>query len=501
MLYGGSFNSSTPQNDEEQLGWLVERDRPEEAEYALLNMEDVGREVIVEDEKSGWLRIMKYGCDKAESLKRMDSHSRFGRTDESRCWDLSMSISGLHHAGDSATAIAVHSRFLVVGTQKGMVLVTDHTGNTLHSFDNVHSASVTDASFNETGEVIATSSRDGTVAICFVYCDTQSQQHNIGSPLRCVTLDPASTPKQWKLVSGGKSGELHLLTSPSGVQRLFKKSKSKICMKVNQQPSFEGGGVIHTAKWRDTLVAVGSDIGFHIYDSEAETEVAVPSLDLPPKEADFRCSICWEFNDSLLLAWGPLVVVLCILELPTIDQEACKRQKRSSKYAQIVHRSIIPGESIICGIAPFARKLVVLTVPQVGRDGDRTPPTKCRPQPELIVLRRELREIKQEMVYRMVLTGVENLFAMHYRLCVEDGDQDDRAYFVMTPLEVVAISPRDAEGHIQFLAITKRRPEAAHCLSVLETSARDAILTAEKDLRLLEVNRCCRSLPKVTLDS
>eukprot|EP01064_Diplonema_japonicum_P036484 TRINITY_DN819_c3_g1_i1.p1 TRINITY_DN819_c3_g1~~TRINITY_DN819_c3_g1_i1.p1 ORF type:complete len:493 (+),score=46.39 TRINITY_DN819_c3_g1_i1:58-1479(+) len=463
MLYGGSFGkiedvlgTSNQEEDNQHVEWLVENGKNEEAIMTLEVMETNGRDAMeAEEERSRG--------------KEIDFNPKPHPAKGVRCWDQRLTVSGVQQSGDAATIMAVHSRFAVIGTQKGRVLITDHQGSALHTYDDAHSGAVTDASFDPSGTIVSTCSRDGTVVV-FSLFGQPSITHTFSQPLRAVSLDPICR-ENYRFVTGGKDKTLHIVEPQTGISKLFssKRDKEKIV---------KTDGVIHSVKWRGELIAWGTENGIHLYDSLKHKPLQIPDLELPRKEAEFRCSICWEQDDTLLIGWGGVLVTLCVILKPTAEQ-------RSGRFdVELLQRFSMP-DGLICSVAPFREKIIALTIPCKHSCGDVTPPAmQSRVQPELRVLSREVRDLKEEMVYRLQLTGVENLFAMHFRLYVEEYSDDvELAYFILTPIEIVAISPRDAVGHILFLAGSGRSKEAIHSIKVLEASSRQAIQKEEADMR------------------
>ena len=415
-----------------------------------------------------------------------------------RCWDERIEIGGLQNVGDAATAIAIHAKFYAVGTQRGRVLVTDFRGNHLHAFDKVHSAAVTDVAVSSEGDPIATCSRDGTVAVLSIYMKNARRVHTFPHPLRTITLCPRSGVQaekgvlDYRFATGGKSGSLHLVTPLRGLSRLLKTTEKSF----KQTSILVKSGAVHAVKWRADLIAYCADDGLYVYDHSAKCQVPVPDLGLAKRaESEWRCSVSWETHEVLLVSWGSEVLCLCVMPCPTGEMKG----KETRYEVAMLSRYSVADNAIICGVAPFGAKLVILTIgsPAQQRDtatsadsSDTPSPSaaRSRPQPELRVMDRDSHgKMMQEQVYALKMAGVENLYAMHYHLAHEDSwaqeSARDSAFIVLTPVEVMSVQPRDTDAQMALLAVTGRLPEAVFCLSMQEYTARSAIEQADKDHR------------------
>ena len=547
MLYVGSF-CKEEQDGDEQVSWLVSHGREKEAAWKMGEAEEAARFALERQERDGWGELVGVmgGVARLNSLRLTDSQ----QDARAQCWDERLSISGLHSVGDAATAISVHSRFLVVGTQRGRVLISDLSGNTLRTYDDAHTAAVTDVSCSVSGDPIATCSRDGTVAVLSIYHAKLKILYTYPHPLRTISVFPdktvnadahlsaASGPASYRVrsgkyrfVTGGKAETLHLMepvTGLSGVvargafsfRRKHPGGKEKAAAAAaaaaatsgdagagtdvadggelhRETPIASGGGAVHVARWEGDLIAYCTDDAVAVYDVSARCGVPMPDVHLPRRgDHDFRSTVCWETQEVLLVGWGSTLLTFCIMPCPTREERG-----RATRYEIQPLSRFEFGDSLVCGIAPFNTKVVVLTIggggtSNAGNNGENTPPSRARLQPELRVVGRDAKgDAAEEVAYRMQLQGVETMFAMHYHLAHEEYVRRDAgtrvgdlAYMVMTPNEVVSVQPRDAAGHLLFLAGTGRLSEARHHLGRQEWAGRLVVEENERELRTLHVN-------------
>jgi WD40 repeat protein len=98
-------------------------------------------------------------------------------------------------ANDAASAIAVHPKFLVIGTQWGRLYLLDALGHTLpqsqsHFARRSHSVAVSQIAVDHAGEFVASSSTDGRVIITGLYTRDSNHSLTTGKPVHSVALDP-----------------------------------------------------------------------------------------------------------------------------------------------------------------------------------------------------------------------------------------------------------------------------------------------------------------------
>ncbi len=99
-------------------------------------------------------------------------------------------------AHDSATAVAVNPKFIVVGTDWGRLHLLDALGHSLPqsqtSFGgrHAHSVAVSQISVDHSGEYVASCSPDGRVIISGLYSKENNHTMSTGKTIHSVALDP-----------------------------------------------------------------------------------------------------------------------------------------------------------------------------------------------------------------------------------------------------------------------------------------------------------------------
>uniref|UniRef100_A0A7S2R9H8 Vps41 beta-propeller domain-containing protein n=1 Tax=Mucochytrium quahogii TaxID=96639 RepID=A0A7S2R9H8_9STRA len=260
--------------------------------------------------------------------------------------------------GDRVSCVAVHSKYLLMGTFDGSLLQLDFEGNILRRMDQ-HRDKVTGLSIDLDGEVFASCSDDGRVVIYQNFVGTPSVErqgaaetkpsiHNFYHPLKAVQLDPNYSRYREKVfVSGGKSGKLVI--------------KKKGWFSSNETEIHRGEGEISSIAWRDRFIAWTNEAGVKIYDYIQEQRIAyIDRPDGAPPPDECRCHMVWENDKTLLIAWADSVKVVQIRE--RTKEELLFDPNALPRCAEFIYLYEFPGLTI-CGIAPFGNEyLALLTV-------------------------------------------------------------------------------------------------------------------------------------------
>ncbi|KAK7454562.1 Vacuolar protein sorting-associated protein 41 [Stygiomarasmius scandens] len=209
---------------------------------------------------------------------------------------------------DSASALAIASKFIVLGTHAGVVHLLDISGNLIKSYKR-HMASVSDIFVDETSEFIATSSIDGQVSIISL-STKEHYNFDLRRPMLTVCLEPSFSKHSTRsFVCGGLAGSL----------LLYEKSwfgHTSSTLHLNEGP-------IYVARWQGRLIAWANDLGVKIYDTVSKSRITF--IDRPPgsPRADlFRCTLRWQDDNTLLIAWADHIKVTRIRERGRIPASA-----------------------------------------------------------------------------------------------------------------------------------------------------------------------------------
>lgn len=98
---------------------------------------------------------------------------------------------------DAVSCICVHTKFICLGTQWGVIHLLDHEGNTVSiSQDNnqkdlqAHAIAVNKISVDLNGDYIASCSDDGKVLVYGLYSADNTHNLTLGRVVKSVALDP-----------------------------------------------------------------------------------------------------------------------------------------------------------------------------------------------------------------------------------------------------------------------------------------------------------------------
>ena len=66
-----------------------------------------------------------------------------------------------------------------------------------------------------------------------------------------------------------------------------------------------GEGPIYAIKWRKSLIAWANDKGVKIFDTETNQRITYINRPAKSPRPDlYRCCLCWEADDILLIGWA-----------------------------------------------------------------------------------------------------------------------------------------------------------------------------------------------------
>ena len=190
---------------------------------------------------------------------------------------------------DAFSAIAVHLRFVALGTHAGAVYVLDFNGNEIRRFAK-HTATVNALAVARGGEWLASAGDDGRVVVASLYSD-ECVVATYSRPVLAVALDPDFASKAARpFAAGGREGKLLL--------------NSKGFFRAKDQVLHSGEGSVYTIAWRTDLIAWANDVGVKIYDCTASARISYIARPRRAPRADlYRATLRWLAPDALLVGW------------------------------------------------------------------------------------------------------------------------------------------------------------------------------------------------------
>ncbi|KAJ1619992.1 hypothetical protein T492DRAFT_915524 [Pavlovales sp. CCMP2436] len=265
---------------------------------------------------------------------------------------------------DTARCLAVHTRFLVLGTGSGLLVVLDFNGNEVRRFT-PHSGVVNDICVDAAGEYLGSCSEDGTVVVQSLYDPAEASTHWYHSPVKAMALAPDFSSSRRVFACGGLSGQLMLNT------RGWLGAKDEVL--------HAGEGPVIAIKWHGQLLAWANDAGVKVYDCTAQQRISY--IDRPahsPRADALRPQLVWASASCLLVGWADTIKVGVVRTRPAPVSPVAAAvggvqialpvgvtgTAQPVRYIEIV--SLIRTEGYICGLAP-------VRLPAAARDAQPAP--------------------------------------------------------------------------------------------------------------------------------
>lgn len=246
---------------------------------------------------------------------------------------------------DAASCIAVHPKFVCVGSHWGALHLFDHQGNSVRSQDlQAHTVMVNQVSIDERGDHICSCSDDGKVYINGLYSMENSQSLALNRLVKCVSIDPYYL-KSKRFITGDERLMLH--------EKAFLSRRSTVLA--------EAEGQVNNIRWCGRFVAWASSVGLRVYDIEARCSLGLIKWARTHNPERFRCNLFWKDKHTLLVGWVDSVRV-CLVRQRNPAEVLKDRDLPEYKVEQIFQFST---DFFLCGIAPLDNYLVLLGCVQI----------------------------------------------------------------------------------------------------------------------------------------
>jgi WD40 repeat protein len=242
------------------------------------------------------------------------------------------------------SCIAVNEKFLVIGKTTGEISIIDHMGHAIQDFQiKAHTYPVNAISIDDNGDFIGSCCQEGKVKISGLFTKNDDQLITFPRPVKAVCLDP-NFGKTKIFVTGDTS----LILNERG--RFGRHKTTKL---------FElSGGLIHTLRWKETLIAFANDKGVGIYDLRAGRlvgfEETIAEKELP--RGVYPSRISWNDPTTLVIACAQTIKIMTISIEPNQEHQS----SAPKKYMNTTLSFKI--EFYACGLTSVNRDLVILGV-------------------------------------------------------------------------------------------------------------------------------------------
>ncbi|CAF1151020.1 unnamed protein product [Rotaria sordida] len=330
------------------------------------------------------------------------------------------------------SCIAVHEKFLVIGKPTGEILITDHLGNIIPQYQiKAHTYPVNAISIDDSGEFIGSCCQEGKVKISGLLSKNDDQLITFSRPIRAVCLDP-NFSKTKMFVTGDTS----LILNERGT---FSRHKTTILFELN-------GGLIHTLRWKETLIAFANDKGVGVYDLRARRLVGFEETDgqkdLP--RGVYPSRISWNDPTTLAIACAKTIKIL------SIATETNHEHQSSAPKKHMNTATAFKIEFFACGLTSVNRDLVIFGIEDFSISNGTSEPSLT-----VLISKGKTYEEKAHDPFRMYCDDRTSPFQFQLEYL-----QDEHCFFILSPYDIVKAERRDYDDHIEYLINKKKFDEA-----------------------------------------
>ncbi|XP_044728250.1 vacuolar protein sorting-associated protein 41 homolog [Chrysoperla carnea] len=329
---------------------------------------------------------------------------------------------------DAASCIAVHPKFVCVGTHWGVVHLLDHQGDNIKCKElnaQTHSISVNQISIDSIGEHIATCSDDGKVFVYGLYSRDNNNTINTGRCVKCVAIDP-NFSRNFRFITGDERLTLY---EKSFLNRL---KSTVLC---------ESEGFVRNIAWNNNgqFVAWASAIGIRVYDLYSKCSLGLIKWENPNglNIDNFRCNLRWSDQRTLLIGWIDTVRI-CVIRKRTYQE----LQNKDLPEYRVDPVTTFQTDFYISGIAPLDHQLVLL-----GLNKDKDIEQKSF-RPQLYIVEYTDHDYIEICTDCLTLRGYRDYNCNDYYL---DVLIEENRFFIVSPKDIVIASPYDIDDRIQWL--------------------------------------------------
>ena len=367
---------------------------------------------------------------------------------------------------DLVSCMAVHSKFLAIGTHDGQVLIADHEGHLIVSKEfPVHSCTVNDISIDVAGEYVASCSDDGKVVINGLYSSEHNQTVDIERPVKSVALKP----------DYAKSATRAFVT---GNEKLMMVERGWV--RKSTQVLHEAEGTINIIRWHNQFISWANEAAVIVYDTQSKLRISRITRDgKGPRPQLAPCKIVWQGPTRFLVGWAHSVKISVVREKPN-------PKDMPNKFVEII--GVVELEDLVAGLAPYPQEpdqIVVLLYTTAEQSGHSKPlsPTHPAHPPHLSVLKLNGYDAADEVSVDVIkVRRFQVLRCNDYRL--ERVPEEDR-FYIVCPHDIILGKKRDVDDHVEWLL---ERKDYKKALEVARAQVRFL-----KRLKLLRVGQACIS--------
>lgn len=335
---------------------------------------------------------------------------------------------------DAVSCICVHTKFICIGTQWGVIHLLDHEGNLVPISQDgkttelqAHAIAVNKISVDQNGDYIASCSDDGKVVIHGLSCDDNTHNLNLGRVVKSVALDPYYC----------KSGSGRRFLTGDNKLTLYEKT---FLNRLRSTVLCECKGYVQAISCHDRFVAWASEVGVRVYDLVAKCSLGLIQWEKSPNRSieDYRCNLLWSAPKTLMIGWVDTIRI-CVIR---------KRSQVELQTRDVTEYLVDPiytfqADYFIGGLGPLDDQLVLLGIPK-----ECDPETGKSQRPVLIVADYKDCEFCEIITDTLSIRGYEEYDCNDY--CLDMLIEENR-FFIVSPKDIIIASPYDIDDRVKWL--------------------------------------------------
>ncbi|XP_071450795.1 vacuolar protein sorting-associated protein 41 homolog isoform X2 [Hetaerina americana] len=372
---------------------------------------------------------------------------------------------------DEANCIAVHPKFLCLGTRFGQIHILDHQGNQVVDKQLCgHSVMVNQISIDHNGDFIASCSDDGKVLIYGLYTTENTHNFSTGRLVKSIGIDPNyyKSGSGRRFITGDERLTLYEKTGFLSRLRPTVLGEAGGIGGLAVAPGSFSGGLVGNLKWRGHFVAWSAYAGIRVYDLTARCSLGLIKWRRLPGALpeDYRCNLCWRDDHTLLVGWVDTVCVCVVRKRKESELRASLSPlspAAMTSYAEVLPDFVVEPvwtfrtDFFICGIGPLGEnQLVILGFSKEPGDDGKSQ----RPQVHVVEPKSAVWPTCQDGPnpggegYVKVCSASLSMQQYSEYKCNDYHLEcliEESRFFIMNPKDLIVANPCDADDHIQWL--------------------------------------------------
>ncbi|ORC90937.1 vacuolar assembly protein vps41 [Trypanosoma theileri] len=324
--------------------------------------EEVVEEMEVDEEESYYTD--SYDDDDDDEEEETTEEEEFTEEEEEEQENLltftRFPLDGLR--GQHIMVVVAFNRFILVGTNRGVVALLDASGLILRTLEK-HTDPISDVSCNANEEYVGSSDKAGVLTVQNLYDERDFYRKEFDAPIQSMALHPRYNKSDDRSIILGTGDKVVLIA-----KTMFLGHRKATVLQ-------ERRGRVYAVRWcGPDVIAWTNDRGLHLYSYTAKA--ILQSIQRPEEALQlglYRCSLVWEPPRTLTCGWGHWVQIVSIRELRMEERLKWGTEFMSRTHHVDVQPAIqthtLREAYRICGIAPFGANRYILLACIVEQEG------------------------------------------------------------------------------------------------------------------------------------